>query len=836
MPSSLLSPVFRSNVFHFCVIIIVSLLCVIKKVNSSSKIGTTRRSSNRKLVIGIDGGTESIRASCFNAVNGKVVGKSCAIPYKTQHPNPGWAEQNPEDWYENLGKAVRGALASVIEEEEEKGKVIKDYDVDYTIQVKSQVCAICVDTTCCSVVALDKTYKPLRPSLLWMDARSSSQTREILDKCTGDPALAVNCNGAGPISAEWMSPKALWIKQNEPRIWKKTHTLCEYQDYINFQLTGNMCANSCNAAARWHWDGRACITMSKDNEDDEFPGRPISLYEKLGMPELAVKLPKKCLPMGSLVGKLTAEAANHLGLEEGVPVAQGGPDAFVGMIGLGCIHPKQLCLITGSSHLHCVVSAKATTAAGSWGAYKGAPLPTINFAEGGQSSTGSIIRWAKNIFGSNIDYKTLDDEAAEIPPGSDGLVALETFQGSRTPLTDPLARGALVGLTLSHTRGHIWRALMEAVCFGTRACINGLELAGHECSEIIIAGGTTRSPLWLQMHADVTGKPVVLCENIDAPMLGCAILASVGAGIHATVEDAVNSMVRTSKRVEPRRKEAITYTALYDKIYINLSPSVRPVVHAIATLRGGGYKDIIHGKEQKQGEVEISPSLLASDWANISSEIKKCIAANLHRLHIDVFDGVFLDSPYALTFGPQMVKAMRSVSNEVILDIHLCVDRPSRFVEAMANAGANRIIFQFEAMGQKTSSTSGYEEALSLAKQINGSGMQCGISLNPETELYEIFPLLETGFIDVVDLLAVEPGFGGQSFQEHTLQKIMRLRKWFEELGKSDIQIMVDGGINDVTSKQVREAGANILVAGTFLFRHSISMKRGVQELLHKKY
>ena len=128
----------------------------------------------------------------------------------------------------------------------------------------------------------------------------------------------------------------------------------------------------------------------------------MSLYQKVGMPELADKLPSKCLPMGSLVGTLTKEAAEHCNLPEGLPVAQGGPDAFVGMIGLGCIHPKQLCLITGSSHLHCVVTSEPNTAPGTWGAYRGAPLPGTNFAEGGQSSTGSIIRWAKALFGKML--------------------------------------------------------------------------------------------------------------------------------------------------------------------------------------------------------------------------------------------------------------------------------------------------------------------------------------------------------------------------------------------------------------------------------------------------
>ena len=514
----------------------------------------------RKLVIGVDGGTESIRACCFDAVNGRVVGQACAIPYQTYHPRPGWAEQDPADWYESLGKSVRGAVEST----ENEGNF--------------EFCAICLDTTCCSVVALDAAFNPLRPCLLWMDARSAPQTEAILKKCRGDPALNVNCGGEGPLSAEWMTPKALWIKENEPDIWEAAVTICEYQDYLNYKLTNVMCASSCNAAARWHWDGEECIKSSD-------LGRPLSLYETLGIPELTEKLPQKCIPMGALVGQLTTDAAKHLNLPEGLPVAQGGPDAFVGMIGLGCVYAGQLCLITGSSHLLCVVSSKPTTAKGTWGAYRGAPLPGINFAEGGQSSTGSILRWAKSLFGNNLEYKILDDEASRIPPGSDGLVGLETFQGSRTPETDPLARGALMGLTLSHTRGHVWRALMEAVCFGTRASMDGLAQAGHDCREIIIAGGATRSPLWLQMHADVTGRSVVVCENADAPLLGSAILASVGAGVHGTVDGAVKEMVRTAKRVEPNPENAAVYNNLFE-IYIKMSPSARPVAHSIAASKG----------------------------------------------------------------------------------------------------------------------------------------------------------------------------------------------------------------------------------------------------------
>lgn len=800
----------QKGVIELCIMVKIRWSLAALPLLLSLAHSTTPSSPKRKVVIGVDGGTESIRACCFDALDGNVIGKSCAIPYPTYHPRPGWAEQDPTDWYESLGQAVRGAVESIHKDDKKH----------------CEFSAICLDTTCCSVVALDVNYKPLRRSLLWMDARSSSQTEAILQKCRGDPALKVNCGGEGPLSAEWMTPKALWIKQNEPEIWEAATTICEYQDYLNYKLTNVMCASSCNAAARWHWDGEDCIK-------DATSGRPLSLYETLGMPELAEKLPQKCLPMGAVVGTLSANASKHLKLPEGIPVAQGGPDAFVGMIGLGCVQVGQLCLITGSSHLLCVVSSQPTNAAGTWGAYRGAPLPGLNFAEGGQSSTGSIIRWAKAIFGGDVEYTQLDDEASHIPPGSEGLVALETFQGSRTPVTDPLARGALIGLTLSHTRSHIWRALMEGVCFGTRACMEGLANAGHECGEIVIAGGATRSPLWLQMHADITGKPVVVCENADAPLLGSAILASVGAGIHRSVDDAVKAMVRTSKRVEPDPQKTAIYNQLYERVYQKVSTSVQPVSHAIAALRGGSIEN------KDSSHPIISPSLLACDWSRMKSEIGRCLKAGAPHLHIDVFDGVFLDSPWAFTFGPQMIQAIRQSCDEltvehnnlvtVVLDLHVCVDRPHRFVQPMADAGATRFIFQWEAMSGTTDDQR-FASAALLAQDVVRSGMKCGVSINPETQFQEILPLLETGLVDVVDCLSVNPGFGGQDFQPNTLEKIRGLAEWRQETSIAFL-IMCDGGVNADTAPAIHQAGADVLVAGTFLFRHSKGLGFGLDEL-----
>ena len=574
------------------------------------------------MVIGVDGGTESIRACCFDAQSGRILGKSHAVPYLTSHPHPGWAEQSPQDWYDNMIGAVRGAVDSLPSSSSSSSTSI------YNIR------AICCDTTCCSVVALSRDHTPMRPCLLWMDSRSANQAKQIMDVANeiasttnsgilqAFPELRVNCNGEGPISAEWLLPKAMWIKQHEPEVYENAEIICEYQDYLNYRLTGKMVASGCNVAARWHHDGWDALEKNhngSDDDDDDNKGRPMKLYDALGMNDLAAKLPKQTLAMGDVIGTLSEQAASDLNLPKQTLVVQGGPDAFVGMIGLGTIRPGQLCLITGSSHLHCLITPQPSSAPGTWGAYRGAPLAHTYFAEGGQSSTGSLVRWVRDLVSGpgdeKIPYSVLDDEAAAVSPGSDGLVALETFQGSRTPHTDPLARGAFAGLTLAHSRAHMFRSILEAVCYGTRSCFDALEAAASQSSdmpkadEVIIAGGATRSPLWLQLHADITGRSFLLNENTDGPLLGCAILASVGVGIHASVDDAVEKMIRRERKIEPREDVRKVYDRLYNELYLKLRPGVKPVFHAISEVRGG---DASRGHSNKP--YIISPSLLAADW------------------------------------------------------------------------------------------------------------------------------------------------------------------------------------------------------------------------------
>ncbi len=479
-------------------------------------------------VIGIDGGTEGLRAHVFD-LSGRSLGVGKGS-YPTQFPEPGQAEQNPEDWWQAAGVAVRAALAAA------------NLPAD-------QISAICCDTTSCSVVALDAQGHPLRPCLLWMDVRAHREAADIA--ACGDPSLRLNGGGMGPVSPEWMLPKALWIKRHQPDLWARTAMVGEYQDYMTLRLTGRWVASLNNVTMRWHYQ-------------TQHGGWPTSMLAMLGLSDILDRWPQEIAAPGQVIGPLTDAAARHLGLNAGTPVVQGGADAFIGMIGLGVTQPGELAMITGSSHLHLGVADRMVHAPGVWGTYMDCVYPGRPIIEGGQTSTGSVIAWFKRNFAGDLDFDTLNAQAAALPPGAEGLLAVDHFQGNRTPHTDPLARGAITGLSLKHTPAHVYRALLESVCFGTKAIVDAFGDA-FAARRIVVAGGATRSPLWLQIHADTLGVALELTEETEACALGSAILAAFGAGHYPTIDAACAAMVRTARRIEPDPVAHAAYAPIYDR-------------------------------------------------------------------------------------------------------------------------------------------------------------------------------------------------------------------------------------------------------------------------------
>ncbi|CAM9243226.1 unnamed protein product [Scytosiphon promiscuus] len=642
-----------------------------------------------------------------------------------------------------------------------------------------------------------------------MDMRSAGCADQVAS--TGDFALRVNSGGKGPVSAEWMIPKALWLKQNEPDLFARAEHVCEYQDFINFRLTGRMVASVNNASVRWHYSTTH--------------GWPVSLLEKVDLIDLKAKWPQEVIALGDVVGGITAEAAKHLGLPEGIPVAQGGADAFVGMIGLGVVNSGEMAMLTGSSHLHLGLTDDGQLhGSGMWGSYADAVLPGLGVVEGGQTSTGSAVAWFRRLVSSDqenlVPYATLNEEAEAVPIGCEGLVCLDHFQGNRTPFTDPLSRGALAGLTLKHGRGHMFRGLIESVCLGTELVIEAMRKAGYTPSSVAVAGGATRSPLWLQTHADVSNVPMKVTREREACLLGSAILAAVAGGLFADISSAAQAMVHVVGTVVPNPEAHLKYKQLLER-YRALYPALKPLFHDQgAPVASEPSKEIAKsdgvnapaaaaaGRRDEERVVGlVNASILAADMGDLSGEVARAVGAGADWIHVDVVDNHFAK---VLTFGPPVVASLRRRHPSVFLDVHLAVNNPHEYVDSLRLAGASQVLFHPEAMGQGGEA----DGAAKLAVQISEAGMRAGVALRPETPVSVVMPLLRPRqLLDCVDVLAVQPGFGGQAFDSGVLAKVEELRSC-----SPGLDIQVDGGVSAATAQACVDAGANVLTSGSFIF------------------
>jgi FGGY-family pentulose kinase len=501
-------------------------------------------------VLGIDFGTESVRVGVFDAAGRpRVFATEC---YPLRHPHPGWAEQQPDEWWSALVAATRRALAG--------GDIAPE-----------AIVGLGADCTSCTVVTLDERFRPMRPAIIWMDVRAASQARRIA--ATGHPALKYN--GYGNVSAEWMPCKLLWLKENEPETYRGASHLGEFIDWLTYRLTGQWVASIDNTSIRWYYDRAE-------------GGWPHDFYEQIGLGDAITRFPSPVLDMGQVAGTLLPEVAEELGLPAGIPVAEGGADGFVALIGLNVLRPGKLAFITGSSHLCLGQSATPLHARGVFGAYTDAVLPGQYTVEGGQVSTGSVVKWFKDNFcgkeaalaaerGVDV-YTVLNELALPIPPGSEGLIVLDYWQGNRTPYVDPEARGIIRGLSLKHTTGHLYRAIQEGFAYGTEHILRTFRANGFVVDEMVAAGGPTKSPLWMQIHADVSNVPIVLTAVPDAPALGSAILGAVAAGLFPSVQSAAEQMVHTRARIEP---DAATHEAykFYVDQYIDTYPPLQELIH-----------------------------------------------------------------------------------------------------------------------------------------------------------------------------------------------------------------------------------------------------------------
>ncbi len=480
--------------------------------------------------MGLDYGTQGVRCGIADD-KGNLVALS-EEKYNTVYPQPGWAEQRPNDWTNCTNIVVAACLATAGE------------------GVFKQIESISVCATASTVIPVDANDMPLTDAILWMDVRAVAQAMKIND--TRHEVLKFCGNEE---SVEWLVPKMMWIRDNTPQIFDRAKRIVEQQDYINHFLTGEWCASLSQATC-------------KSNYVDEYGGFSKDFFHAIGFDEFFDKAVPNVVRQGDPVGTVRREIAEKYCLRPDVKVYQGCLDAYTNMIGLGVCKPGETGIVMGSSFVHLAVVEKPIFEDGIWGPYKDALVPGSYCLEGGQISAGSITKWFLREFGigGQKPYEVMAEEAANIPIGSDGLITLDFFQGNRTPYKDPMAKGVFYGLTLSHTRAHMYRSILEGIAFGTRNVLDTIENGISVIEQIRGCGGVIRNELWLKIIADVTGKPIVITEHSsNAGVLGCAVTAAVGSGAFPDFQSACDSMVKVTKVVEPSADANRQYSKSYQK-------------------------------------------------------------------------------------------------------------------------------------------------------------------------------------------------------------------------------------------------------------------------------
>ena len=517
--------------------------------------------------IGLDYGTNSVRALIVNVANGQEVGTAVwGYAHGTAGVilgrDPNLARQHPADY-------IQGAEITIIEALAAAKKSVKGFRLD-------QVIGIGVDTTGSTPLPVDAQGQPLafqkkfanNPAAmawLWKDHTGVAEAAEITALAAKmRPEYLAKCGGT--YSSEWFFSKILHCLRTSPEVFNAAHSWVELADYVPAALTGTEAPDKLTVGV--------CAAGHKAMYNEAWGGYPdakflAKLDPKLGA--LRARLQPKAFAVDKAVGGLTADWAKRTGLTAGIPVAVGAFDAHLGGVGSG-IAPGTLVKIIGTSTCDMMVApagAKLADIPGLCGIVNGSILPGYFGLEAGQSAVGDIFNWLVNYLqpgGKEAgSHETLTEGAAKLQPGESGLIALDWNNGNRTILVDQRLTGLLVGQTLYTTPAEIYRALIEATAYGALTIINRFEEYGVKVKEVVNCGGIAeKSPLVMQIYADVTGRPMKVSRSAQTCALGSAIAAAVVARAYKNFATAQKAMTGLKPTVfKPNAKNHATYKQLY---------------------------------------------------------------------------------------------------------------------------------------------------------------------------------------------------------------------------------------------------------------------------------
>ena len=539
--------------------------------------------------LGLDFGTASVRALVVETATGRERGSAVAeyrhgviderLPGSRERLPADWALQHPGDWVEAIERAIPAALA--------EARVGAD-----------AVIGIGVDFTSCTILPVDASGQALallpgweaRPHAwvkLWKhhSAQPHADRINALAASRGEAFLA---DYGGKTSSEWLCAKALQVLEEDPDVYAAAAAFVEGGDWIVSRLTGRLVRNACGAGYKGFWSAAR-----------GFPS--IEFLEGLNpaFGGLREKLSGEITPPGRAVGGLTPRMARRLGLREGTPVASAIIDAHAAVPAATVVSAGRMVLVLGTSTCHMLLSERHAPVEGIGGIVRDGIVEGFYGYEAGQPAVGDIFGWFVALLGGSPTdeaerFASLEREAADVPPGSHGLLALDWWNGNRSVLVDADLSGVIVGLKLSTTAADVYRALIEATAFSTRRILEAFERQQIAVSELIAVGGLAqRSPLLLQIYADAANRPIALAATRNACALGAAMLGSVAAGPerggHRSLVEAAGAMARLdSRRVAPAPGAAAAYDALYpDWLALHDHFGRGPAREAMARLRRG---------------------------------------------------------------------------------------------------------------------------------------------------------------------------------------------------------------------------------------------------------
>lgn len=490
-------------------------------------------------LLGIDVGTGGTRAVIVDE-EGRVVASASSEHAPFRSPKPGWAEQDPEDWWRAAQEAIKDALAAA-------RKVYGD--------PRQKVAAIGLTGQMHGAVMLDKDGKVLRPSLIWCDQRTDAQCDWLHAQLGREHLIELTCNPALP---NFTLTKLLWVKDNEPEVFSRiAHILCP-KDYVRYRLTGKFAMDVQEASGTLLLD----VTQRKwSSIVAKVAGIPTSW-----LPEL--------FESSEVCAHVTAESAGLLELQEGTPVVAGAGDQGAGAVGMGILMPGSVSATIGTSGVvFAATDSPVRDPKGRLHTFCHA-VPGRWHVMGVTQSAGLSFRWFRDTFATGASYDELTAEAAKIAPGSDGLLWAPYLLGERTPHLDSQATAAFVGITASHTRAHFVRAVLEGVAYSLGDTFTLFSELGIPVKGVRLGGGGARGPLWRRIQAGVYNHAVEILTAEEGGAFGAAILAGVGVQVWPSADEACSKALHIAERIEPDEAAARAYEAGY-KVYRRIYPALR---------------------------------------------------------------------------------------------------------------------------------------------------------------------------------------------------------------------------------------------------------------------